>query len=134
MSHRELRKAAATIEKEMKASVTTNLQERGVAVDVDDEDLYSKVELEKGKRRDGRSRDRSSGEKVLSRSIMKKVEAPAKSPASTPKAAVTPKSTFTKPTPRMSPNSIAKQNEAKAAASKPAEPEKKEKSGVPRFR
>ena len=35
----------------MKASVTTNLhllEERGVVVDVDDEDLYSKVELEKG--------------------------------------------------------------------------------------
>ena len=33
----------------MKASVTTNLhllEERGVVVDVDDEDLYSKVELD----------------------------------------------------------------------------------------
>ena len=73
---RELKQEAARMEREMKSSDgTTNvhlLEERGIVVDMDEEELYSKVHSsEHLPRRRGRPAPKE--EKVLSRSIMMKV-------------------------------------------------------------
>ena len=76
MMSRELKQEAARMEREMKSSDgTTNvhlLEERGIVVDMNEEELYSKVHnTEHQPRRRGRSAPKE--EKVLSRSIMMKV-------------------------------------------------------------
>lgn len=79
---RELKQEAARMEREMKSSDgTTNvhlLEERGIDVNMDEEELYSKVHTsEYLPKRRGRPAPKE--EKVLSRSIMQKV--PEKKPS-----------------------------------------------------
>lgn len=140
LTPRELRRVAASMEKEMRATGSTNLhvlEERGMEVNLNDEDLYSRVGVEAAKKKD-RARDRNTGEKVLSRSIMKKVEAPQNAPKTVPKT--TPK-TVPKSAPNAVPNIVPnvtpnvtpkspKTGEAKMPQPKE---EKKETSGAPTF-
>ena len=74
--YRELREAAARMEQEMKMAGSTNthiLEERGVTVNIGDEELYSKVHVTEATPRRERHRSSTKEEKVLSRSIMKHV-------------------------------------------------------------
>ena len=145
---RELRRVAATMEKEMRSAGSTNLhvlEERGVDVNLNDEDLYSKVGVESAKKKDARGRDRNPGEKVLSRSIMKKVETPQNVPKTVPQTApkTTPKTvpqTAPKTTPKTTPKNAPKTvpcvtPKVSKTTSQPDEKktkeEKKETSGAP---
>lgn len=78
------------MEREMKSNDETNLhmrEERGMSVNMDEEELYSRVHTSERPRRRGHPAPPRE-EKVLSRSIMQKVpatESP-KTPAPTPEA------------------------------------------------
>lgn len=132
------------MEKEMRATGSTNLhvlEERGVEVNLNDEDLYSRVGVEAAKKKD-RARDRNTGEKVLSRSIMKKVEAPQNAPKTVPKTTpkTVPKSApnavpniVPNVTPIVTPNATPKSPKTGEAKMPQPKEEKKETSGAPTF-
>lgn len=148
LTPRELRRVAANMEKEMRATGSTNLhvlEERGVEVNLNDEDLYSRVGVEAAKKKD-RARDRNTGEKVLSRSIMKKVEAPQNAPKTVPKTTprTVPKSAPNAVpnivpnvtpivTPNVTPNVTPKSPKTGEAKMPQPKEEKKETSGAPTF-
>lgn len=111
--YRELREAAARMEQEMKMAGSTNthiLEERGVTVNIGDEELYSKVHVTEATPRRERHRSSTKEEKVLSRSIMKHVpkeekEVPSlNSPTKSTSSSSSSRHSTAKPYPRNSPS------------------------------